>query len=130
MNDRCGGFTLLEVLVAFVILALSVSMLMQVFSVGLRSAALSEEYTRATLLAESKLAAVGPEIPVEEGVTEGEYDDKYRWRVTIGPYEWSADDDFTDLPATPLQVTVEVLWGEGERERSVPLTSLRLAATL
>jgi len=43
---------LLEVLVAFTVLAISLGVLFQIFSTGMRASRSAEEYTRATLLAE------------------------------------------------------------------------------
>ena len=49
------GFTLLEVLAAFVVFALTMASLMQVFGGGLRDAQLADEYARAVLIAQSRL---------------------------------------------------------------------------
>lgn len=57
------GFSLLEVLVAFAILSLSLGVLLQVFATGLRNAGVTDDYTRATLYAESILTAIGKEGP-------------------------------------------------------------------
>ncbi len=52
------GFTLLEVLVAFLILSLSMSVLMRIVSQSLNSMAVAERHQVALQLAESKLAEV------------------------------------------------------------------------
>ncbi len=119
------GFSLLEVLVAFSVLALSLGVLMQVYSTGMRGVTLSEEYTKAIMLAESKLASVGSEIALEEGEARGEEDETYRWRVSLVPFTSE------DLPENlgdvePLQVDVEVAWSTGGHERRVALHSLRV----
>uniref|UniRef100_UPI0035939C60 type IV pilus modification PilV family protein n=1 Tax=Thiocapsa sp. TaxID=2024551 RepID=UPI0035939C60 len=49
-----SGFSLLEVLVAFAILAVSLGVLMQIFSQATRTTLLSSQYSRAASLAESK----------------------------------------------------------------------------
>jgi general secretion pathway protein I len=85
-QPRCHGFSLLEVLVAFAILAVSLGVLMQIFSVGLRNVAVEEGYTRAILLAESKLAGLGIEEPLQPGETTGSFDEEYRWHITVQPY--------------------------------------------
>jgi general secretion pathway protein I len=59
------------VLVAFVILSISLSVLLQVFATGLRNAGLADDYTRAVLYAESILAAIGREVPLAEGNAAG-----------------------------------------------------------
>ncbi len=124
---RSGGFTLLEVLVAFTVLAISLGVLFEIFSTGMRASRSAEQYTRATLLAESKLAAIGIEVALEEGETTGEYGDGYDWRVTVRPY--GVDGPEAEGVAPPIEayeVVVTVAWGQGSRERSVSLTTLRL----
>lgn len=126
-HHKSRGFTLLEVLVAFSILALSLGVLFQIFSSGLRNLRVAEAYTTATALAESKLAAIGVEEPFVEGKENGRFDDGFRWRVEVRRYEPE------DLPTTaisavqPYEVVVTVSWGERGEERSVSLTTLRLA---
>ena len=55
---REAGFTILEVLTAFVLLAVTLAALLQVFSGGLRDAQLADEYARAVMMAQSRLAGV------------------------------------------------------------------------
>jgi general secretion pathway protein I len=94
---RCRGFSLLEVLVAFAILALSLTVLMQVFSTGLRNISVGEDYTRAVLLAESVLASVGVEQSLQEGEQTGAFDDRYgeeyRWRVAVSRYDLAREQE-------------------------------------
>ena len=54
-----SGFTLLEVLVAFAVLAVLVVPILQVFGGGLGTTESARAYTTAALLARSKLAEVG-----------------------------------------------------------------------
>lgn len=149
MTKRSQGFSLLEVLVAFAILGISLGVVFQIFSTGLRAAKLSEEYTQATVLAESKLASIGVLTPYKEGVEEGTFNDKYAWRTTILLYEEPEGatvvpygtgegvvaeepkpeeelEVILNLPVSPYQVIIEVLWEEADKERSVVLKTLRL----
>ena len=59
---RQSGYTLIEVLVAFMILALALTVLMRIFSGGLRNVSVSSDYAVATLIAESRLAATAVEL--------------------------------------------------------------------
>lgn len=113
---------------AFAILALALGVLFQIFSLGMRSTVLSEAYSRAVLLAQSKLATVGVEEALAEGATAGEIDDAYRWKVSVQPWAVEGSEDTTVLPRhfDPVQVTVDVLWDEAGHEHSVSLSTLRL----
>jgi general secretion pathway protein I len=81
-----AGFSLLEVLVAFTLFAVAMGVLMQIFSRGVNGAALASQYAKATMYAESKLAAVGVEEGLKEGVTGGKIDDDYAWQISVTPY--------------------------------------------
>lgn len=117
------GFTLLEVLVALVILSVAVVAALQLFGGGLRLARSSGDHVEATLLAHAMLAEVGPE-PLEEGTNEGSAGD-YRWtrRVTLEPELRPVPPDEPGAETVRLaRVTVEVRWGKSRR---VELATLR-----
>ena len=126
MRDRMSGFTLIEVLVAFAIAALSLAVLLQVFSTGLRNAATSKDYAQATMHAESLLARIGVEEVLSPGVRRGTFADGYRWTLAVTPFQA----DVATALAQAFDVVVTVGWGEeGGAGRSVSLRTLRLAAT-
>ncbi|HHH38638.1 MAG TPA: type II secretion system protein, partial [Sedimenticola sp.] len=68
------GFTLLEVMVAFTIMALSTAVLLQAFGGGVHLLGNANAQSRAASLARSQLARVGREWPLSEGEYHG------RWR--------------------------------------------------
>ncbi|OQX12961.1 MAG: general secretion pathway protein GspI [Thiothrix lacustris] len=120
------GFSLLEVLVAFVVMGLVVGVLLQLFGSSMRSVALADEYSFAIQVAESRLAAVGNEIEVEEGNVSGEEQDSgYRWEVQMSPLEPS--EALEKLPVTLQLYRVEVVvtWKSGDSSREFHLSSLR-----
>lgn len=122
------GFSLLEILVAFSILALSLGILLRVFSSNLQLTAVSDDYTKAVLLAESQLAEATADA-LEEGESQGTFGDHFRWTVSIQPYDPGLEElDIETLPVTPYQVRVRVEWGSETRPRSLTLTTLRLLA--
>ncbi len=128
------GFSLLEVLVAFVILGLVLGTLMEIFSGGLRNVSRAGEFQRAVLLGQSKLASVGIEMPLKEGESSGEFDANYRWQVSIRPYMDSqmeaaqqAGTPVAVLPVTLLEVDVRVSWGGADQGRTFNLKTVRLA---
>ena len=117
-RDRCG-FTLLEVLIAFAILAVTMAALMQAFSQGLRSLEVAEDYATATMLARSKMTEVGPIIPIEEGEHTGDLANGWQWHVVVQPFvgEESTTGELTAPRLYDVQVAVE--------RDEVPLAELR-----
>ncbi len=126
MIRRQHGFSLLEALVAFAILSVSLGVLLQVFATGLRNASAAADYSQATLYAESILAAIGHETPLSEGAHSGSVNDRFAWRSVVSPYaEGLPDPEKTRVRA--YRVSVEVYWSGRLQERSVQLETLRLA---
>jgi general secretion pathway protein I len=122
------GFSLLEVLVAFAILAISLGVLMQIFQRALSTTAISADYSRIVALAEAKLADVGADIPLEEGVHTGEPEDGMDWIVNIQPYqpEGALGEDQT-LAVQPYLITAVASLPTLGGARQVTLRSVRLA---
>lgn len=111
MKQACRGFSLLEVLVAFIILSLALGVLMRIFSGGLGNIGAAEHYSRAVAIAESQLAAAGIESPLTEGENAGEIENGYTWRTSVRRYD--ADEQPLEgvvLPVDLYQVEVTVNW--------------------
>ena len=125
------GFTLLEVLISFVILALAMGAILQAFSQGLRVMTVTERHAEATLLAQTKMAEVGTVIPLEAGehedVFESDLETPFRWRVVIEPYEGGEGDAVQFEGLQVFQVAVEVGWKDRFPARLVTLRTARPA---
>lgn len=126
--NKQHGFSLLEVLIAFSILAFSLTILMQIFSTGINSAVLAEEYTTAVQIAESLMAKTGLETRPQTSHSAGEEDKKYRWDVSVRPFNFVVGKFEKQSTAELYKIDVSVNWGEqGDNEREVHLTTLKLA---
>ena len=90
-NAGVCGFSLLEVLVAFTLLAVAMAALMAIFSGGVNNADVANRYARAAMLAESKLATVGVEETLTEGETSGRFDDDFAWQLSVKVYLSAAE---------------------------------------
>jgi general secretion pathway protein I len=77
------GFSLIEMVAAFLVFAIGIGVLMQVLATSMRSTRQSSDYTMAALWAQSKLDTVGIGVPIEEGSSSGRFDDTYRWELNI-----------------------------------------------
>jgi general secretion pathway protein I len=84
---RLRGFSLLEVLVAFVILALVATALFRLFSGALVNASAADDYTQAVLVAESVLAEAAAAKPLAEAANSGSTEDgRIAWTTRVTPY--------------------------------------------
>ncbi len=136
MIQRHKGFSLLEILVAFAIMAVALTIVLRIFGSGVNAAVISEEYNLAVQIAESLLARTGVETPLLAGETFGTEADKYDWLVKITPVaeppvtgrRFQSQQDQSTQPSQKLmKVGVRVSWGEDAgRQRSVQLDSLRM----
>jgi general secretion pathway protein I len=139
MPRRQRGFSLLELVAAFLVFALGFGALMQILSSSLRNVRLSTEYTQAALWAQSKLDVVGVGEKLQEGSSRGEFDKRYRWELDVSRYQPQEVTSTTGLQ-TPAQAGVEtppsidlfrldlaVSWGGPLSERSAHFTTLRAA---
>ena len=120
------GFTLIEVLVAFMILTLSLTILFRIFSGGLGNVTASGDYAHAVLIAESRLAAAGISEPLHQGVTYGDADEQFSWRQVVDHYVPRDTSGYLQGPLSAYRVTVEVIWQRNGREKKIMLSSVRL----
>ena len=117
-----GGFTLLEVLVAMVILSLAVVSLIQLSSQGLRLVKLSGDHQEATRLADRIARATEVKGEGVDGGEEGPFTWERRIALVPVPKELGP----ATGPAPQLySLLVNVRWGSG---RSVELATLRALA--
>ncbi|KRR27858.1 hypothetical protein CQ14_08435 [Bradyrhizobium lablabi] len=77
------GFALLEILVAFVILALGLGAISTGVVVAMRSDARTQVYRTALRVAQSRLEAAGISETLVAGTREGLVANKFRWRQTV-----------------------------------------------
>ncbi len=128
-DARQQGFTLIEILVAFMVLTLALTVIFRIFSGGLRNVELSSNYTQAVLVAESQLAATGITAPLETGESSGEWGERFQWQRIIETY---LPRDGEKEPAGGIEgyrVTVNVDWELSGQKRRLTLSSIRLRKT-
>lgn len=144
------GFSLLEILVAFSIMAVAITIVLRIFGSGVNNAVISEEYNIAVQIAESILARTGVETPMDIGEISGIEGYKYHWLVSVnivaqntpnsqspqsptGQVAPTAQAQVAGQPgqvdqhSTLFAVKVLVVWGdETSTPRSVELRTLKL----
>ncbi len=123
--QRPSGFTLLEVLVAFVILAMSLGAILQIFGNGARGIAASREYADAVLLARTLIDDLAAEAQIEPGTRTG-VKEPFQWEVTISPYDVAVMDADQTAIAEIVPVTIRAIVQWGADRSTVELVTLRL----
>lgn len=127
MNQR--GFTLLEMLVASVIMGVAVVGLLSNISTSLRNGARLTEYDRAALLAERRMEELllDTRLPYDTPM-EGKFDPSLAgmdagWRARLTRFEMPP----RVAPGSSAleRVELEVWWSSGSRRRSLTLEAFR-----
>jgi len=124
MISKNKGFSLLEILVAFTIMAISLGIVLKIFSSGVNTAIISEDYIIATQIAESLMATTGVENALEIGERSGSEGDKYQWQVKITSNETFEVMDDSEIELLAVQVVVS--WEENKLNgRTVELNTIK-----
>lgn len=130
VRARQRGYTLLEIIVAFAVLGLALTLLLGILSGGVRQVRWSADSARAALHAQSLLDVVGVGEVLAPGRRDGNFEDgRYVWELEVEPYL-----DRARVPGQPvdpfapqlLRLSLLVRWGEGGARERLQVESLRL----
>jgi len=119
-DGRARGFTLIEVLVALAILAMSFAFAWRAMSGGLGRLSEDGVAEQAVLLARSQLAGVGHDIALADGQTDGRAAGGFVWQIHITPY------GLVESGLAGHRVVVDVAWRAGREARQVSLETVRI----
>jgi len=124
------GFTLLEVMLAFVIFALSFAVVLEIMAGSMRSVRRASDDTEVALFAQSIMDLVGNEIPIEEGEYSGTGMERYDWQLDITLYESGGEQEGTqelaEMSGIELyRVDLGIDWESGRRQRDFQFSTIR-----
>ena len=124
-EKRAGqdGFTLLEILVALVLMAVGVTLILQLFSANLRNIFVSGNMTAIVVKAESRLREITSGRTLAEGAWNETTEEGYRLDVAIAEV---LKDRTDNLPIKLMEVNLTVYWREGWKEKSIRLKTIRM----
>ncbi len=125
------GFTLVELVVAFLILVIGVTAILELVSQSALNARYAKDKTTATVLAQQKLEELLAQPDLAPGETEGDFGDAYpqfRWRAQIS--EVGGSTVSTESGTGLLHIVVTVEWQDRGQLRSVQLETLQAPVTV
>ena len=119
------GFSLLEVVVALMIMAGGFLAVLNLFSGSVRSVDFSGQYLKAVTLANSKMN----ELEIQNFVMDNssgnfKNEENYRWEVNISPYDSDLNNEESGIQLQ--KILLNVLWNDDGHTRSIELATLRL----
>ncbi len=117
---RQKGLSLLEILVAFSIMAMALGVLYRATGSSVRSVSIIDATQRAASLAQS-LMALRDAVPASGWIDAGETAG-FKWNIRSAPYQTTV----TNPAVPPLhEVVIGVRWADAGVERSIQVTTLR-----
>jgi general secretion pathway protein I len=122
---RRSGFSLLEVLVATLIMGIAVSGLMVALSQSVKNASRLSEYDRAAMLARTKMNELLLDVTLPfDGAVQGTFDRDHGWRAVLKPFD--APPNAGPGMKIVQQVALEIWWQpESGARRTMELAGYR-----
>jgi general secretion pathway protein I len=125
-----GGYTLIEVVVAFALLAFAMALLLGAMTNATRQVRAAGEYGRAALHAQSLLDQTGIGEALQPGRRDGRLENgRYRWEMDVRPWRDPAAPPATaPILGAPQMMELELIlhWGEGGPRQTLRVQTLRL----
>ncbi len=119
------GFTLIETLVAVMILSISLVVVMQLFSGGLKSNKISNDYMYGIFHAQEKMEELLLMDELLPGSFNGDFGDGYQWQAAIA-FVGAEDDAAVKLPVSTMSIRLDISWLNGNREKHYILSTTAL----
>lgn len=123
LRNTSSGFTLLEVLVALVLLSISLVAIFELFSANLRGIAKSDDYSHAVIMAESKMREILDDKTLEERTWTESTDDGYRIDAVVSS---TASDRTENLQIKLLEINLTISWIKDSKEQALNLKTLKM----
>jgi general secretion pathway protein I len=118
------GFSLLETLVAFMVLSIVLVVVLQTFSGGIRSSHKSNQHMYATFHARAKMEELMA-TAVAPGHSQGSFDNGYQWQTEVSLLD-SPDDGSMETGVVQMALSVRVSWRENGQSTGIELHSMKL----
>ncbi|MCU7852781.1 MAG: prepilin-type N-terminal cleavage/methylation domain-containing protein [Candidatus Thiodiazotropha sp. (ex Monitilora ramsayi)] len=121
-----SGLSLIEVLVAFVILSMVMSVILRINATSLRNHDTSKQYLKAVQIAQSRMVEMSTDAQSFSLVKEGADSAGFQWRFVRQPHTGWTEDRLQSLQAEPVEEQIEISWGEEESRRQISFSRISL----
>jgi general secretion pathway protein I len=119
---RSSGFTLIEMVIAFAILGLTLTVLYNVFENALSRSRRDARLSESILVAQSLLARAGVEWPLAEGTRAGEWNG-FSYQLAVQANAPGGGQHVATLQTA--HITATVVWPEAAGRRGISLSALK-----
>ena len=130
---RARGFSLLEVIAAVLLLAITFASLMRVAGSSLNLTARAAERSQAAMWARSLLDSAFVLEPLRAGRSSGRFDERYRWQLSVQPFQPAPTVPTAGpaprAPVSPMRhyrLDLEVLWKRAGPDNNAHFRTMRV----
>lgn len=124
INSKSEGMTLIEVLVAFVILSMTMTVILRINSTTLRNHQVSAHYLKAVQIAQSRLEQMAAEVQESNYSQQGVDEETYRWSYLRQPFSAWTEEKLFAVPLSPIEEKITLAWDAPGGERQVTFTRI------
>lgn len=117
------GFTLLEVLVAMVLLSIALAAIFELFSANLKGISKTDDITNAVIMAESKMRDILAEETLAERSSTEAAGNGYRIDTVV---KSTANERTQNLQIKLYEINLTVSWTKDARERTYHLKTVKM----
>jgi type II secretion system protein I len=117
------GFTLLEILVALVILSMAATVVFQLFSANLKALSASTDRVAAMVRAQAAIREVLDKEDLDAGSWKESTEDGYGIDVDVSE---TLEERTKDLPVKMLDVSVTIHWKRDTKEKTFTLRTMKM----
>jgi prepilin-type N-terminal cleavage/methylation domain-containing protein len=121
-GEECG-FTLLEILVALSILAIAITLILQLYSVNLKAVSVSGNVASALVRGDSRMREILAGKPLMDTVWTEVSEDGYRVDIAVSEV---LKERTENLPVKLMEVALTIRWYEGTKEKSIKLKTMKV----
>jgi general secretion pathway protein I len=115
-------------MVAMAVLAIALTVIIELFSGALRLARKSEDYSRAVFYGRQLVEELNLKTAFPNQEETGKFESAYRWKYVVESIPMVSKEQEEEFPIELYKIKVWVLWDSGNREKSLTFESLKTIA--